>query len=56
MEKLSGYYSLKGFRLRLWMWLTFLVGRILPKGYHFETNLIHESVEQLTISIPEERS
>lgn len=36
----KGYYSLLGFRLRLWMRLTFIVGLLLPKGFSFKTKLI----------------
>lgn len=37
---MDGYYSLTGFRLRLWMRLTFIIGLLLPKGFKFETKLI----------------
>lgn len=33
------YYSLTGFRLRLWMRLTFIIGLLLPKGFSSETKL-----------------
>ena len=38
----SGYYSITGFRLRLFMRLFFIISLLIPKGFKIEARLSSE--------------